>query len=160
AGAIHPGSISWPIVLTIRDAIAQGYRDLFGETRANGRTLRVDEVIETLTRRFAPDFEKVLAARREFLSQVAAGRARYGFADPSYEVEDADGNRSTAARIRQGMIDNVLGTNSPDRWSLNARVPAPAEVLRPGLQGTGPCDDLGMAISALNAGRAGAVSWM
>jgi malate synthase len=146
--------------LSIRDDIARDFPDLFGEKRANGRTVRVEDLIASLTREFETEFAKVLAARREFLGQVAAGRARYGFSEPSREVEDVDGNRSTAARIRQGMLDNGRGAASTDRWSLNARVPAPAEVLQPGLQGTGPCDDLGMAMGALNAGRTGATSWM
>ncbi len=139
--------------LEVRSDIARGYPDLFGKRTANGRAIDVAGLIESLTRGLEPEFATVLAARREFLADVAAGRARYGFAAPEVEVEDVDGERRSAAGIRRGMIP----TPSPDRWTLQ---PAPAEVLRPGLQGTGPCDDLGMAMGALNAGRTGATSWM
>lgn len=146
--------------IDLRSDIAEGYADLFGRKQINGRTLDVRELIDSLTERFAADFERVLAARREFLGQVQAGRARYGFADPAQGVEDADGNRLTAAQVRQGMLDNLRGRDTPVRWRLNATSPAPAEATRPGLQGTGPADDLGMAMGALNAGLHGAVSWM
>jgi malate synthase len=146
--------------LRLREDIAEGYPDLFGPKRVHGRTLDVNGLILSLTERFGPDFERVLAARREFLEQVAAGRARYAFADPSEPVEDADGLRRTAAQVRQGMLDHLRGRDTPDRWRLNATSPVPAEATRPGLQGTGPADDLGMAMGAINAGLHGAVSWM
>ena len=146
--------------LSIRADVAGGYPDLFGRISANGRSVEAAGLIESLTRSLEPEFARVLSDRREFLARVEAGKARYGFAPPELEVEDADGNRWSALRIRKGMVDNLLPTKSPDRWRLNATVPAPAEVLKPGLQGTGPCDDLGMAMGAINAGRTGAVSWM
>ena len=68
-----------------------------------------------------------------------------------------DGNKLTVAQIRQGMLDNFFGNDSHSRWKLNEGVPTPAEVVRPGLQGTGPFDDMGMAMSAINAQTA---SWM
>ena len=149
-----------PSGLEIRRDIADAYRDLFGDKSVNGRTVNVEQLIASLTRTFRTEFAAVLASRREFLAQVAAGKAVVAFAEPGMEIEDADGNRSTAARIRQGMVDNLLGKDTRDRWKLNARIPAPPEVLRPGLQGTGPCDDLGMAMGALNTGAYGATSWM
>jgi malate synthase len=143
--------------LEVRPDIARDYPDLLGPHAANGRSLDAAELIVALARRFAPDFERLLAARREFRAQVAASRARYAFADPRTVVEDADGARRNADEIRRGMLDHFFGRDTPLRWRLNPRVPIPAEVARPGLQGTGPCDDLGMAFSALNTGAA---SWM
>ena len=146
--------------LVIRPDIATGYADLFGEKTVNGRSCSVEGLIVSLTRTIEADLARLLTARREFLAQITAGKRRYGFADPAEEVEDADGKRLTAAQVRQGMVDNLLGRDTPYRWRLNAKTPAPAEVRRPGLQGTGPADDLGMAMGAINAGRCGAVSWM
>ncbi len=146
--------------LVIRPDIATGYADLFGEKTVNGRSCSVEGLIVSLTRTIEADLGRLLTARREFLAQITTGKRRYGFADPAEEVEDADGKRLTAAQVRQGMVDNLLGRDTPYRWRLNPKTPAPAEVRRPGLQGTGPADDLGMAMGAINAGRCGAVSWM
>ncbi|HEU0168971.1 MAG TPA: hypothetical protein VFS62_14425 [Chloroflexota bacterium] len=143
--------------LDVRDDIAQKHAGLFGAKSVNGRTVRVEDVIADLTRRFREDFHGVLTARREFAQQVAAGGARYGFLPATQTIEDADGQTRTVADIRQGMLDNVRGVDSPVRWRLNEEVPIPDEVMRPGLQGTGPWDDLGMAMSAINAHTA---SWM
>src|SRR5947208_93338 len=132
--------------LVIRPDIATGYADLFGEKTVNGRSCSVEELIVSLTRASEAELARLLAARREFLAQITMGKARYGFADPAEEVEDADGNRRTAAQVRQGMVDNLLDRDTPHRWRLNPKVPAPAEVRRPGLQGTGPADDLGMVM--------------
>ena len=146
--------------LVIREDIAHAYADLFGDQTVNGRVVNVAELIITFTREFGPAFANVLHERRKFLKNVAAGRAVYGFAAPNEIVHDVDGNRSTAARIRQGMVDNFLGNITPDRWKLNASAPIPADIKKPGLQGTGPFDDLGMAMGALNTGGYGATSWM
>jgi malate synthase len=143
--------------LDVRDDIAQKHAGLFGAKSVNGRTLRVEELIAGLTRRFRDDFRCVLTARREFAQQVATGSARYGFLPASQTIEDADGQTRTAGEIRQGMLDNLRGVDSPLRWRLNEEVPIPDEVMRPGLQGTGPWDDLGMAMSAIDAHTA---SWM
>jgi malate synthase len=155
-----PSYTTLPAGISVRSDIAEAHGELLGEKTVNGRRLDAGELIAALTDAFAGEFSAALSARREFLAQVAEGRARYAFADPARVVEDADGNRRTAAEIRQGMADNFLGRKTPAAWRLNAGTPAPAEALRPGLQGTGPCDDLGMAFGALNAGRSGAVSWM
>jgi malate synthase len=146
--------------LEISPHIAQGYGDLFGRKAINGRTLDVAEVIASLTRALEKEWDGVLGARREFLCAVTSKNAAYGFAPPDLVVEDADGNLKTAAAIRSGMIDNFLGKDTADSWRLNTGVSVPAPLLRAGLQGTGPCDDLGMAIGAINAARVGAVSWM
>jgi len=148
------------MTLQIRQDIASGFPELFGEKSINGRMLDVGEMIGSLTRILGPEFERLLAARREFLSDVASGKAALRFAALDRVVEDVDRNRRTVAEIRQGMLDNFLGRDTPQRWRLNAGVSVLAEALRAGLQGTGPCDDLGMAIGAINAGRSGAVSWM
>jgi malate synthase len=146
--------------LEIRADIAREYADLFGTRSVNGRTVDIEALIATLAERFEADFARILSARRAFLADVTEGCARYAFADPALVVEDADGLRKTAAEVRQGMLDNFFGRETPHAWRLNARTPAPAEVLRSGLQGTGPCDDLGMAMSAINTGRYGGASWM
>src|SRR3990167_6768820 len=146
--------------LAVRTPMASEYADLFGEVSVNGHALRVDVAIAELTREFQSRFCEVLASRRAFLDRVATGRARYGFARPDERFEDADGNVKSAADIRQGMLDQFYGKDSPHRWRLNTGVPAPAEIVRPGLQGTGPFDDLGMAMRALGAGAYGAASWM
>src|SRR5687767_6727522 len=144
--------------LLIRPDIAKGYPDLFGVKTINGRSCHVEELINSLTRTFEADFARLLAARREFLSAGTIGK--YRFADSAQVVEDADGTRRTAAQVRQGMLDNLFDRETSQRWKLNSQVAAPAEVKQPGLQGTGPADDLGMAMGAINTGSYGAVSWM
>lgn len=133
---------------------------MFGNQAVNGRSVNVAELIASFTKEFGPAFAEVLNARREFLNRVAAGKARYGFTAPGDVIEDADGNKKTAALIRQGMRDSLLGKKTSNTWKLNAATPVLPEAERPGLQGTGPFDDLGMAMSALNAGGYGATSWM
>ncbi|MBI2822796.1 MAG: hypothetical protein HYX74_11295 [Acidobacteria bacterium] len=143
--------------LSVRRDIAEKYRPLFGEKRGRGGILNVEGLIVAWTEQFQAQFGQLLTARREFLHHVAANNARYGFLPPDQIVFDADGRHLTVAQIRQGMLDNFYQRKSPFQWRLNACVAAPEEVTRPGLQGTGPFDDLGMAISALNART---VSWM
>ena len=146
--------------LLIRPDIAKDHPDLFGVKTINGRSCHVEELIQSLTRTFEADFARLLAARREFLSRGTIGKAQYRFADSAQVVEDADGTRRTTAQVRQGMLDNLFDRETPNRWKLNSQVPVPAEVERSGLQGTGPADDLGMAMGAVNTGGYGAVSWM
>lgn len=144
----------------VREDIFETYADLFGDQAVNGRSLNVLRLAGDLTRKFRPEFSSVLASRRAFLGAAASGKARYGFSGSKDGIGDADGNRWTAAQVRQGMLDEFLGRDTPWRWRLNASTAIPAEVMRPGLQGTGPFDDLGMCMSALNAGGYGATSWM
>ena len=59
--------------------------------------------------------------------------------------------------IRQGMLDGFFGRKTPHAWRLNPSVPIPKDTMTPGLEGTGPAIDLGMAMGALNTGAA---SWM
>ncbi len=146
--------------LVIRRDIAEAYHDLLGDQTVNGRWVNVADLIVSLTREFGPAFAGVLGARREFLHRVGTGKALHRFAVSDEVVEDVDGNTWTVAEIRQGMIDRLSNKNTPWRWSLNEAIPVPSEVKKPGLQGTGPFDDLGMAMGALNAGGYGATSWM
>jgi malate synthase len=81
----------------------------------------------------------------------------YTFLAPETKVSDADGNTTTVRDIRQGMLDGFFGRATPQAWRLNPSVPIPKDTMRPGLEGTGPAIDLGMAMGALNTGAA---SWM
>ncbi|MBI3941225.1 MAG: hypothetical protein HY315_10355 [Acidobacteria bacterium] len=141
----------------MRRDIAAKFGALFGRKSAHGKILSVEDLIAELTGRFRSEFNRLLAERRKCLQRVARGEERYGFLPADQIVWDADGNGLTVAQIRQGMLENFYGARSSFTWSLNRDVPIPGEVTRPGLQGTGPFDDLGMAISALNARAA---SWM
>ncbi|MGH9257402.1 MAG: hypothetical protein ACRD3C_22810 [Vicinamibacterales bacterium] len=92
-----------------------------------------------------------------FQDKVGRKAARYGFLPATEEVSDADGNRTTVAAIRRGMLDGFYGRQTADAWRLNPTVPIPADTMRPGLEGTGPAIDMGMAMGALNSG---ASQWM
>ena len=150
--ATHPGSS-----LQVREDIAQNFSDLFGDKNVNGQTVNVEDLIAELATDFQDDFAQVLKARGGFLKQPGDARTKYAFLPSDLTVLDADGKDSTVGRIRQGMLDNLFGKQTADSWQLNGQVPIPAEVMRPGLQGTGPFDDMGMAMSAINAETA---SWM
>lgn len=143
--------------LQVRKDLAQKYADLFGDKSVNGRTVKVEELIGKFTHEFSQDFRRIAKMRHEFLSRQGDVSEKYAFLPLDQEISDADGNKLTVAQIRQGMLDNFFGKESPFRWKLNESIPIPDEVTRPGLQGTGPFDDLGMAMSALNART---VSWM
>ncbi|MFQ5930279.1 MAG: malate synthase, partial [Acidobacteriota bacterium] len=143
--------------LQVREDLAQKYADLFGDKSVNGRTVKVEELIAKFTNEFSEDFRRIAKMRHEFLSRQRDVREKYAFLSPDQEISDADGNKATVGQIRQGMLDNFFGKESPYRWKLNERIPIPDEVTRTGLQGTGPFDDLGMAMSALNVRTA---SWM
>lgn len=146
--------------VAIRPDVAPAFWNLAGNKIVNGRQISVQGLISRLSRDFERDFEAVLGARGEYRQRVAANEVQYGFSDPAKVITDVDGNRSIVADIRQGMVDNFTGTDSPNAWRLNAEIPIPAEVTRPGLQGTGPGAKVGMLIGAVNAGRNGAKSWM
>ena len=144
-------------LLQIREDLAKEYSDLLGAQEVNGRRLHVEEWIARMTKRFEGDFRAVLKARSEFLHETTAGRTVYSFLASDQMVTDADGNQLSVGQIRQGMLDQFEGRQSSVAWKLNSEVEVPSEVLRPGLQGTGPFDDLGMAMSAINARTS---SWM
>jgi malate synthase len=141
----------------IRPDIRHTYPFLFGEKPVNGRTLVVEDVIERLAQAVGPRLQGLLAARYAFQEQVAGSGARYDFLPPGEKIGDADGNTATVESIRRGMLDGFFGRATADAWRLNPTVPVPADTMRPGLEGTGPAIDLGMAMSALNTGAA---SWM
>ena len=143
--------------LQIQADIVGNYAELFGDKSVNGRTVNVEDLIENLVRQFSTDFREVLDQRHQFLQQQGDAQERYAFLPADQQVTDGDGNKLTVAEIRQGMLDNFFGNPSSNSWKLNAGVPISEEIMRPGLQGTGPFDDLGMAMSALNARTA---SWM
>ena len=143
--------------LHIREDLARQYADLFGEKKVNDQTVRVEDWITRLTTEFGEDFRAITRMRHEFLKRQNAVTERYAFLPSDRVISDADGNKLTVGQIRQGMLDNFFNEESPSRWKLNKSIPVPDEVTRPGLQGTGPFDDLGMAMSALNARTA---SWM
>ena len=143
--------------LQIRSDIRQQYSSLFGPKSVNGRTVVVEDVIADLTAAVSAELPQLLAERLAFQDKVGRKAARYGFLPGNEEVTDADGNRTTVGRIRQGMLDGFYGRRTPDAWRLNPTVPIPADTMRPGLEGTGPAIDLGMAFGALNSG---ASQWM
>ena len=143
--------------LQIRPDIRDQYQSLFGAKTLNGRTLVVEDLIAQLTREIRDELPTLLAERHAFQKKVERREARYGFMRPGTEVADPDGNTTTVGGIRQGMLDGFFGRKTPEAWRLNPTVPSPADAMRPGLEGTGPAIDLGMAMSALNTGAA---SWM
>ena len=145
--------------LQVRDDIREQHAGLFGMKRVNGRDIDVEGLIAALLgdEEIGGKFPELLDTRRQFHEDVTAGKAKYQFANPREAVVDADGNTLTVAQIRQGMIDGFLGRATEAAWQLNPTTPIPDELMRPGLQGTGPYDDVGMAMGALSTRAA---SWM
>jgi malate synthase len=144
-------------VIEVRKDILEKHRSLFGDQTVNGRTVNVEALIEKLTRETRDDFRSLLSARHAFQDQVGRRERNYGFLAPETKVSDADGNTTTVRDIRQGMLDGFFGRQTPIAWRLNPSVPIPKDTMKPGLEGTGPAIDLGMAMGALNTGAA---SWM
>ena len=143
--------------LQIRPDIREKYSSLFGPKILNGRTVVVEDVIAQLTEAVRGELPQLLAERLAFQDKVGRKTARYGFLPPTEEIRDADGNRATVGAIRRGMLDGFFGRRTPDAWRANPTVPIPADAMRPGLEGTGPAIDMGMAMGALNSG---ASQWM
>ena len=138
----------------IREDLRRDFASLFGKQSVNGRTIDVDETIETLTRELRPAIAAALNARREILNSRAPVREKYGWPKWDESFEDATGQRRTFREIVQGMIDNFLGRDSKLRWRLNTEVPVPADanpLTNPGLELTGPWHPLDMAFNALNS---------
>ena len=138
----------------IREDIRRDFGALFGKQTANGRTIDVEQTIDTLTRELRPLIAAALNARRELLHLRASVREKYGWPKWDETFEDATGQRRTFRDIVQGMIDNFLGRDSNLRWRLNAEVPAPKDadpLANPGLELTGPWHPLDMAFNALNS---------
>ena len=145
------------VAVAIRPDIYEKHKSLFGEHTVNGRTVNVEELIAKLTRETRSEFRSLLGARHVLQDQVGRRERSYTFLAPETKISDADGNTATVRDIRQGMFDAFFGRKTPQAWQLNPSVPIPKDTMRPGLEGTGPAIDLGMAMGALNTGAA---SWM
>jgi malate synthase len=143
--------------LDIRPDILGAFPDLFGAKSVPSGAVDVADLIATLTRAVRADLSAVLAERHAMQARVAAGQAAYDFLPAATIVTDPDGRSAVAADIRQGMVDGFFRRDWPDAWQVGQGVPIPPETVRPGLEGTGPCIDLGMAMAAINTG---ASSWM
>jgi malate synthase len=144
-------------MIEVRKDIYEKHRSLFGDQKVNGRTVNVEKLIEQLTEDTRNEFRTLLSARHAFQDQVGRRERSYGFLAPETKVTDADGHTATVREIRQGMLDGFFGRKTPAAWRLNPTVPIPKDTMKPGLEGTGPAIDLGMAMGALNTGAA---SWM
>jgi len=143
--------------LQIRRDIFDKHQSLFGDKTVNGRKVNVEDLITRLTLDAKDQFRTLLGARHEFQEQVGRRERAYAFLPPDARITDADGHTVTVRDIRQGMLDGFFGRKTPQAWRLNPSVPIPPETMKPGLEGTGPAIDLGMAMGALNTGAA---SWM
>ena len=143
--------------LQIRPDIRAEYSSLFGPKTVNGRTVVAEDVITRLTEAVSGELPQLLAERLAFQDRVGRKTARYAFLPGSEKVSDADGNETTVAAIRRGMLDGFFGRKTAEAWQANATVPIPPDTMRPGLEGTGPAIDMGMAMGALNSG---ASQWM
>jgi malate synthase len=119
--------------------------------------VNVEELVGQLTRDTSDEFAALMKARHELHGRVASKHLQYDFLDPHVTVTDPDGNRATVADIRQGMLDAFFERKTPKAWRVAQGQPIPKDVTTPGLEGTGPSIDLGMAMGALNSG---ASSWM
>jgi malate synthase len=145
------------VALEIRRDIYEKHASLFGEKTVNGKKVNVEELITKLTRETSGEFRSLLGVRHAFQDQVGRHERTYTFLPPDTKISDADGHTATVRDIRQGMLDAFFGRKTPQAWRLNPSVPIPTDTMRPGLEGTGPAIDLGMAMGALNTGAA---SWM
>jgi malate synthase len=143
--------------LTIRPDIYSRHQSLFGAKRVNGLEIIVEDLILKLTLETKDELNALLQARHLYQDMVAQGKVQYGFLPAHTAVSDADGHASTVGEVRQGLLDGFFGRRTARAWQLSSSVPIPTETMRPGLEGTGPAIDLGMAMSALNTGAA---SWM
>jgi len=142
---------------TVRADILQKYPDLFGTKTIGGRQANVEALIARLTRATRDEFAALMQARHQLHDRVARRQGQYDFLDASTQVSDPDGSRATVGDIRQGMLDGFFGRQTPKAWRVASSVPIPADTMKPGLEGTGPSIDLGMAFGALNSG---ASQWM
>ena len=141
----------------VRQDILQTYPDLFGTQTVEGRAVNVEALIGRLTGETRATLGHLLKARHAFQARVVRKEARYDFLDPGLTIGDPDGNQPSVADIRQGMIDGFFGRPTRAAWRIAPTVPIPDDVRTPGLEGTGPSIDVGMAMGALNSG---ASQWM
>jgi malate synthase len=139
----------------IREDILQGFPELFGTKKVNGREVNVEQTIATLTRELDPEIATALNARRALLESPAPVTKKYAWPNWDEKFEDpVSGQPWTFRQIVQGMIDNFLGRDSEWRWRLNDEVPIPKDahpLTNPGLELTGPWHPLDMAFNALNS---------
>ncbi|MGH9255711.1 MAG: hypothetical protein ACRD3C_14215, partial [Vicinamibacterales bacterium] len=105
--------------LQIRPDIRAEYSSLFGPKTINGRTVVVEELIARLTEAIRGELPSLLAERLAFQDKVGRKTARYGFLPATEEVSDADGNRTTVAALRRGLLDGFYGRRTADAWRLN-----------------------------------------
>jgi malate synthase len=139
----------------VRSDILQKFPELFGAKKVNGRDVKVEDAITTLTRELRPAIAAAMSARRQTLQSPAPVREKYGWPSWDAAFEDAVTGKSwTQRQIVQGMIDNFLGRESQWRWRLNDEVPIPTDAhptRNAGLELTGPWHPLDMAFNALNS---------
>ena len=139
----------------VRQDILQKFPEIFGTKQVNGRELDVEQTIATLTRELNPEIVAALKARHALLHAPEPVAKKYAW--PSWDESFDDpvtGRKWTYRQIVQGLIDNFLGRNTPERWRLNDEVPIPEHVhpsRNPGLELTGPWHPLDMAFNALNS---------
>jgi len=145
------------VAVQIQPDIYEKHKSLFGDKMVNGTKVNVEDLIAKLARETRQEFRALLSARHALQDQVGRHERTYSFLPPDTKISDADGNTVTVRDIRQGMVDAFFGRKTPQAWRLNATVPSPPDTMKPGLEGTGPAIDLGMAMGALNTGAA---SWM
>ncbi len=139
----------------IRPDIAANYAEIFGTKSIDGRSVNVEETIARLTEQTSGIFRQILEARQAFQARVVRNEATYDFVDGSVIISDANGHTASVADIRQGMLDRFFGRATAAAWRVSPDIPK--DVTTPGLEGTGPSIDLGMAMGALNSG---ASQWM
>jgi malate synthase len=139
----------------IREDILQKFPDLFGKKKVNGRDVSVEDTIDALTRELEPEIVAALSARRALLQSPAPAAEKYAWPRWDEAFEDpVSGKPWTYRQIVQGLVDNFLGRDTPQRWRLNDEVPIPEHVhpsRNPGLELTGPWAPLDMAFNALNS---------
>lgn len=123
--------------IEVRPDIAKEYGDLLGPP--------VLSAMEALSEEFSSRIDELVLGRRVRFQEGIDRGDELGFLPPGERARDPDGNEATARQIREGA------------WRVCERVPIPADLQKPGLQGTGPAAELSMLIGALNSGSA---DWM
>lgn len=140
-------------MIEINPIVKREYGDLLGEKVVNGRVVSVEGLIEELTKELRGEIDRVVRARREWLNDKRPVRAKAAFPWDE-KFTDADGNVRTFREIVQGLIDNLLGRDTPLRWGLNWNAPVPDDLhplKNPGLEITGPWFPMSRAIHQINA---------
>lgn len=141
-------------MIWIKPEVLENYGDLFGERTINGRSLRVEDLIEHLARELGPEIDRVVRARREWLERREPLRIKASFPALDEVFVDAEGNSRSFREILQGLVDNFLGRDTPLRWGLNWNTPVPRDLdplENPGLEITGPWLPMSRAIHQINA---------